>query len=167
RRFEHRQGHRRLGTEQEQPLWQRKPLEQTAHSPSPASVHQLNVAVVTGPARAKAWVMKVAANSPFGAGESIPDLVKILLQLPLKILDRLSIGPCCPFIRFHSLIRFPDLLLRNTKRLCLLPRAPPINWLAHGIRLLDTAPLLHPFIGDFIATTLCSVPESPHPFFRP
>ena len=28
-------------------LWQRKPLEQTARSPSPASVHQLNVVVVT------------------------------------------------------------------------------------------------------------------------
>ena len=32
---------------------------------------------------------------------------------------------------------------------------------------LDTAPLLHPFIGDFIATTRCSDPESPHPYFRP
>ena len=47
RRFEYRQGRRRLGTVQEQPLWQRKPLEQTARSPSPASVQQLNVVVVT------------------------------------------------------------------------------------------------------------------------
>ena len=47
RRFEYRQGRRRLGTVQEQPPWQRKPLEQTARSLSPASVHQLNVVVVT------------------------------------------------------------------------------------------------------------------------
>jgi hypothetical protein len=72
RRFEYRQGRRRLGTVQEQPLWQRKPLEQTARSPSPASVHQLNVVVVTWAARAKAWVMKVAANSPFGADHGLP-----------------------------------------------------------------------------------------------
>src|SRR5215472_8748981 len=35
------------------------------------------------------------------------------------------------------------------------------------IRLLDTAPSLHPFIEDFSATTRCSAPESPHPYSRP
>src|SRR6266699_5768590 len=97
RRFEYRQGRRRLGTVQEQPLGQRKPLEQTAHSPSPASVHQLNVVVVTGPARAKAWVMKVAANSPFGADHGQPgnkySLTSGAFQTdPLPILANMPLG---------------------------------------------------------------------------
>src|SRR6202521_3304907 len=53
-----------------------------------------------------------------------------MFQFPFKILDRLVIDPCCSFIRFHPFVRFPDFLLRNTKRLCLLHRAPPIaGWL--------------------------------------
>src|SRR5260370_36299403 len=61
---------------------------------------------------------------------TIPDLVKILLQPLLKIFDRLLIDPCCSFICFYPLVRFPNLLLGNTKRLCLLHRAPPIaGWL--------------------------------------
>jgi hypothetical protein len=60
----------------------------------------------------------------------IPDLVKILLQLLLKIFDRLLIDPCCSLICFHLFARFPDLLLGNTKQLCLIHRAPPIaGWL--------------------------------------
>src|SRR6516162_7195862 len=35
------------------------------------------------------------------------------------------------------------------------------------IRPHDTAPLLHPFVGDFPARTRCSAPESPHPYSRP
>jgi hypothetical protein len=97
----------------------------------------------------------------------IPDLVKILLQPLFKIFDRLLIDPCCSFILVHPLVRFPNLLLRNTKRLCLIHRAPPIaGWLIE-FRLLDTAPSLHPFIGDFPATTRCSAPESPLPYSRP
>src|SRR5229473_1895144 len=60
----------------------------------------------------------------------IPDLVKILLQPLFKIFDRLIVDPCSSFILLHPLVRFPNLLLRNTKRLCLIHRAPPIaGWL--------------------------------------
>src|ERR1043165_2921352 len=60
----------------------------------------------------------------------IPDLVQVVFQVPLKIFDRLFIDPCCSFIRFHPFVRFPDLLPGNTKRLCLIHRAPPIaGWL--------------------------------------
>src|ERR1035438_4927610 len=60
----------------------------------------------------------------------IPDLVKILLQPLFKIFNRLIIDPCGSFVLFHPLVRFPDLFLRNTKRLCLIHRAPPIaGWL--------------------------------------
>jgi len=71
------------------------------------------------------WRWKVAARR-----HSIPDPVKILLQSLFKILDRLSIDACRSLVRLHFLIRFPDLLLRNTKRLCLTHRAPSIaGWL--------------------------------------
>ena len=71
------------------------------------------------------WRWKVAARR-----HSIPDSEKILLQSLFKILDRLSIDACRSLVRLHSLIRFPDLLLGNTKWLCLIHRAPPISgWL--------------------------------------
>src|SRR6516225_3381689 len=64
------------------------------------------------------------------APHAIPNLVKILLQFLFKILDRLFIDSCCSFILLDPLIRFPDVLLRNTERLCLTHRAPPIaGWL--------------------------------------
>jgi hypothetical protein len=74
------------------------------------------------------WRWKVAARR-----HPIPDLVKILLQSLFKILDRLSIDACRSLVRLHSLVRFPDLLLRNTKWLCLIHRAPPIaGWLVES-----------------------------------
>src|SRR5215469_883520 len=39
--------------------------------------------------------------------------------------------------------------------------------LAHRIRLLDRTPSLQPFVGDFLATTRCSAPESAPPYSRP
>src|ERR1700682_2450021 len=74
--------------------------------------------------------------------------------------------PCCSLICFDPFVRFPNLLLRNTKRLSLTHRAPPIaGWLIESGSL--TQPLRsHPFVGDFIATT-GSAPESPLPYSRP
>ena len=51
-----------------------------------------------------------------------PDLVQVPFQVPFEIRNRLLVDPCRSLIRFHSLIRFPDLLLGNTERLCLTHR---------------------------------------------
>src|SRR5215469_12269214 len=63
------------------------------------------------------------------------------------------IDACCSFILFNPLIRFPDFLLRNTERLCLTHRAPPIaGWLIElgslpqrlrSISLSEISSLLH------------------------
>src|SRR5579863_4436065 len=55
------------------------------------------------------WRWKVAARR-----HSIPDSVEILLHSLFKILNRLTIDACRSLVRLHSLIRFPDLFLRNT-----------------------------------------------------
>src|ERR1700752_5120207 len=74
------------------------------------------------------WRWKVAARR-----HSIPDSEKILLQSLFKILDRLSIDACRSLVRLHSLIRFPDFFLRNTKWLFLIHQAPPIaGWLVES-----------------------------------
>ena len=56
----------------------------------------------------------------------IPDLVQVPFQVPFEIRNRLLVDPCRSLVRFHSLIRFPDLLLGNTERLCLTHRLLPL-----------------------------------------
>src|SRR5262249_11811796 len=96
----------------------------------------------------------------------IPKLVKIVFQLFLKLRNRLFVDSCCSFIRFDPLIRLPNFTLRNQKGFCLVHRLLPFR-VDPRIWLCCTAPWLHPFIEDFVATTGCSVPETPHPYSRP
>src|SRR5258708_19604735 len=60
------------------------------------------------------WRRKVAARR-----HPIPDPVKVLLQLPFKILDPLPIGPSSSFIPFPPLIPSPAPLLAIPYRLSL------------------------------------------------
>src|SRR5438309_7867259 len=85
------------------------------------------------------------------------------------------------FQNLRSTAHRPLLLLYLLLPSCTLPKPPSWKyktalphssgsshrWLAHLIRLLDIAPSLHPFVGDFSATTRCSAPESPLPYSRP
>src|SRR5262249_41031834 len=93
------------------------------------------------------WRRKVATRR-----HSIPKLVEVVFQVSLKVLDRFVVYPCCSLIRFYPFVRFPDFVLRNTERLCLTHRAPPITgWLIESgpmtqrlrsIPLSGTSPLL-------------------------
>jgi hypothetical protein len=56
---------------------------------------------------------------------SIPDLVQVLFQVPLEVRNRLLVDPCRSLVRFYSFVRFPDLPLGNTERLCLTHRLLP------------------------------------------
>src|ERR1039457_4318224 len=40
--------------------------------------------------------------------QAIPDPIQVVFQLPFELGDRLFVNPCRSFIRFDSLIRFPD-----------------------------------------------------------
>ena len=51
---------------------------------------------------------------------AIPDFVKIILQVNLKIGNRLFVYPCCSFVRLYPFVRFPHNLFGNTKRLCFI-----------------------------------------------
>src|SRR3954452_21517252 len=49
----------------------------------------------------------------------IPDPIEVPFQVPLEILDSLSVNTRRPLVRLHLLVRLPHLTLGNTKRLCL------------------------------------------------
>jgi len=96
----------------------------------------------------------------------IPKFVEIVFQISLKLRNRLFVDSCCSFIRLDPLICFPNFTLRNLEWFCLVHRLLPFR-VDRRIWLDCTAPSLHPFIQDFIATTSCSAPEIPHPYSRP
>jgi hypothetical protein len=59
--------------------------------------------------------------------EPIPDLVKIVLQIGLKLFDGDSIHSGCTFVLLHLLEGLPDLPLRDIKRLALrFQLVPPV-----------------------------------------
>src|SRR5450759_1426748 len=95
----------------------------------------------------------------------IPDLVQVPFQVPFEIRNRLLVDPCRHLLRFYSLIRLPNLPLRNYKRLCLTHRLFPLL-----VGSLNSAPSTQP---------LCSIPfrglhryyglfrpSAPHPYSR-
>jgi len=60
-------------------------------------------------------------------GHSVPDPIEVLAQIPVEILDGLSIHTRRPTIGLHLLIRFPYFALRNTKRLRFIHGAHPLS----------------------------------------
>src|SRR5207244_13234761 len=88
-----------------------------------------------------------------------------------------SSTPAAPCICFYPLVRFPNLLLRNTNRLCLSHLAPPIaGWLIEfgswiqrlrSIPLSGTSPLLRavpPLSLRFRTLALVVLPLVASPF---
>src|SRR5262245_53804437 len=90
------------------------------------------------------------------------DYLSDLFQTPQSTVRRFL----CSFICLDPLIRLPNFMLRNQEGFCLVHQLLPYR-VDRRIWLCCTAPWLHPFIEDFIATTGCSVPETPHPYSRP
>ena len=52
-------------------------------------------------------------------GHPIPELVEIFREIPVELLKRLSIDPCCPIVCPYKLVCLPYESLRNVKRFCL------------------------------------------------
>ena len=48
----------------------------------------------------------------------VPEFVKIVLEISLKLLNRLPVNTRCSLVGLHSPIGLPHLTLRNTKRFC-------------------------------------------------
>src|SRR6185369_2175134 len=99
------------------------------------------------------WRRKVAPGR-----HPIPDSVKVLLQAPFKLLDRLPIQACRPVIALYPYIGFPDFPSGNTKRFCFILQAPPLSGWPNRCRLTTHTPFAPSAFTDFIATTECSVP---------
>ena len=57
----------------------------------------------------------------------IPDPVEILTQIPVEVLDRLSVNPSRPSVGLHLLVRFPHFAFGNTKRLCSIHGGHPLS----------------------------------------
>jgi hypothetical protein len=64
---------------------------------------------------------KIAAR-----GHPIPDLKEIILQILFKLCKGLPIYPSCSLVPLNPFVRLPHLPFGNTKRLCLIHKAPPI-----------------------------------------
>src|ERR1017187_1690292 len=60
-------------------------------------------------------------------GQSVPELVEVAFQRPLKLLDRLAIHTRRAPIGFDLLIGFPNFSLRNTKRFGALDQILPLT----------------------------------------
>src|SRR6516165_3667148 len=74
----------------------------------------------------------------------IPDLVEVVLQLPLEALNRLLVDTCCSLIGFNLLICLPYLPLGNTVWPCLTHRFLPLLVDASSSALQH-----HPFAPSF------------------
>jgi hypothetical protein len=60
-------------------------------------------------------------------GQPIPQLIEVVRQVLFELLDRLTVDACRALIDLHSLIGFPHLTFGNGKRLCRIPRDPPVS----------------------------------------
>src|SRR5205085_12472354 len=100
------------------------------------------------------WRWKVTAGR-----HPIPDPVKVLLQVPFEILNRLPVQACRPLIALYPYIGFPDFPSRNTKRFCFIFQAPPLSSWPNRCRLTTHTPFAPSAFSDFISTsdisTLC------------
>src|ERR1017187_1554144 len=59
-------------------------------------------------------------------GQSVPELVEIVLEINLKVCDRLPVYSSRSLVGLHLLEGLPDFPLRDVKRLCLGHVAPPV-----------------------------------------
>ena len=60
-------------------------------------------------------------------GQPVPELVKVVGQIGLKLQNRLPVYASRPLVGLHFLEGFPDLPLRDIERLCLYRVAPPVT----------------------------------------
>src|SRR3990172_2000058 len=65
-------------------------------------------------------------RKPAAGRHPIPDLIKVVRKISLKIRDRLPIHTSCALVGSHTLIGFPYLPFRNIERLCSIHEAPPV-----------------------------------------
>ena len=57
----------------------------------------------------------------------IPDPIEVPFQVPLEILDSLSVNARRPLVRLHLLVRLPHLALGDTKWLRLIHAGHPLS----------------------------------------
>ena len=57
----------------------------------------------------------------------IPDPIEVPFQVPVEILDSLSVNARRPLVRLHLLVRLPHLTLGNTKWLRLIHAGHPLS----------------------------------------
>ena len=60
---------------------------------------------------------------------AVPNLVEVVLQVPLELLDRFRIDSGCSFVCPDPFVCLPYLLPGDTKRLCSVGRLLPPSWL--------------------------------------
>ena len=60
-------------------------------------------------------------------GHSVPDPIEVLTQIPVEILDGLSIHARRPMIGLHLLVRFPHFAFGDTKRLRFIHGGHPLS----------------------------------------
>src|SRR5262245_40203168 len=88
--------------------------------------------------------------------QPVPEFVEVVLEISLKLRNRLPVYSSRSLIGLHTLEGLPDFPFGDLERLCLVHGLPfPVG---QWPRLNNAAPSLQPHYRTFITTTGCSAP---------